>query len=59
MLVRGPALSSTMSSALIDQLGKLPNVAIQTGTEVAGVEGDRHLEAETVSDRVAAEKRAV
>jgi thioredoxin reductase (NADPH) len=50
MLVRGPGLSATMSSYLIDRLGALPNVALRPRTQVVEAKGGTHLEAITVRD---------
>lgn len=45
MLVRGPSLADSMSQYLIDQLASRSNVTIETGVELAGVEGENRLEA--------------
>jgi thioredoxin reductase (NADPH) len=50
MLVRGPGLSETMSSYLIDQLKELPNVVVRPRTQVVEVHGGTHLESVTVRD---------
>jgi thioredoxin reductase (NADPH) len=50
MLVRGPGLSATMSSYLIDRLGSLPNVAVRPHTRVVEATGGTHLEAIAVRD---------
>jgi thioredoxin reductase (NADPH) len=50
MLVRGPGLSATMSSYLIDQLATLPNVVVRPRTQVVEVHGKLHLESITVQD---------
>ena len=50
MLVRGPGLSDTMSSYLIDRLGALPNVEVRPRTQVVEVQGHTHLEAIAVRD---------
>ncbi|ADW68250.1 FAD-dependent oxidoreductase [Granulicella tundricola] len=44
MLVRGPSLTQSMSKYLIDQIAATPNIVVETGTEVIGVEGDGNLE---------------
>jgi thioredoxin reductase (NADPH) len=48
LLVRGPGLSASMSAYLIDELGKLPNVAVRPRTEVVEVHGATHVEAISV-----------
>src|SRR5439155_26106367 len=50
MLVRGPGLSATMSSYLIDRLGALSNVAVRPGTQVVEAMGGTHLEAIAVRE---------
>jgi thioredoxin reductase (NADPH) len=44
LVVRGPALSATMSQYLQDELASLANVRVELSTEVVGVEGETHLE---------------
>jgi thioredoxin reductase (NADPH) len=44
VLVRDPSLTKGMSRYLIDQIEATPNVRVWTGTEVAAVHGDEHLE---------------
>jgi thioredoxin reductase (NADPH) len=48
LLVRGPALASSMSAYLITQLATRRNIAVSTQTELVGVAGEQHLEAITV-----------
>ena len=50
MLVRGPSLSATMSSYLIDQLAKLPNVIVRPRTEVLEVQGGTRLTGISIRD---------
>lgn len=50
MLVRGPGLSATMSSYLIDQLAALPNVVVRARTQVVAVHRGLHMEGITVRD---------
>ncbi len=50
MLVRGPGLSATMSSYLIDQLAALPNVVVRPRSQVVEARGGMHLEGITVRD---------
>jgi thioredoxin reductase (NADPH) len=51
MLIRKSDLSSTMSRYLIQRLQENPAVDIHFHTEVAGIEGDEHLERVTWCDR--------
>jgi thioredoxin reductase (NADPH) len=51
MLVRGKSLATSMSQYLVDQIGKTPNIAVRTGTEVGEALGGDHLEAVRVVDR--------
>ena len=44
MLIRGDALSQTMSRYLISRIEAHPRIVQHTRTEVVGLEGDRHLE---------------
>lgn len=44
MLVRAESLAKSMSRYLIDQIEATPNIAVETETEVIGVNGDGHLE---------------
>lgn len=44
MLVRGPSLSATMSSYLIDQIRETENIEVRPYSEVIEVHGDEHLE---------------
>ena len=39
MLVRGASLEATMSRYLVDRIAALPNVEVQLGTEIIGLEG--------------------
>src|SRR6476620_4470973 len=49
LLVRGSSLEASMSQYLITQVGKLPNVAVRTNTQVVELESDQHLRALIVS----------
>jgi thioredoxin reductase (NADPH) len=51
LLVRGPALTASMSQYLIDQLATRDNVAVRTNAEMIGVGGDTHLATIVVRDR--------
>jgi thioredoxin reductase (NADPH) len=48
MLVRGKSLTSSMSRYLIDQIEATPNITVETGTEVIGMNGNSHLECLTL-----------
>jgi thioredoxin reductase (NADPH) len=48
MLVRGASLSSTMSKYLIDDIGRTPNIEVQTHCQVVEVHGEERLEAISV-----------
>ncbi|HSK90392.1 MAG TPA: FAD-dependent oxidoreductase [Euzebyales bacterium] len=50
MLVRGDSLQRSMSQYLIDQIGRVGNIDVRTCTEVAGTDGDGHLETLTLRD---------
>jgi len=39
MLVRGPGLAASMSRYLIDRIHAIPNIELQTDTELSGIEG--------------------
>jgi thioredoxin reductase (NADPH) len=44
IVVRREDLRETMSPYLIEQIGKTPNIRLRARTEIAGVEGDGHVE---------------
>ena len=44
MLVRGNGLAESMSRYLIRRIEEIPNIQLQTDTEIAALEGDGHLE---------------
>jgi thioredoxin reductase (NADPH) len=50
VLVRRSKLDGLMSRYLIEQIGETPNIVVRTGMELAGVHGDRQLEAITLRD---------
>lgn len=54
LLVRGRALSDSMSQYLATRVTSLPNVDILTGTEVTGLEADTRLRAVVISSPDAA-----
>jgi thioredoxin reductase (NADPH) len=47
VLVRGGALSETMSRYLSRRIEETPNIELHTNTEIVGLEGDDHLDAVT------------
>ncbi|MEU8381050.1 FAD-dependent oxidoreductase [Streptosporangium sp. NPDC048865] len=44
LIVRGDGLERTMSHYLIEQISRIPNIEVHTGTEVVGAEGEGHME---------------
>ncbi len=44
MLVRGESLGKSMSKYLIDQIAAVPNITVQTKTQITQFGGDDHLE---------------
>ena len=48
IVVRREGLQDSMSRYLIDQIGKTPNIRLRTRTEIAGVEGEGHVERVTL-----------
>ncbi|MGV9685686.1 FAD-dependent oxidoreductase [Streptomyces cellulosae] len=50
LLVRGPDLSASMSYYLIEQIGRVPNIAVRCGTVVEEAHGDGHLERLTLRE---------
>ena len=50
MLVRGPALSESMSRYLIRRLEDTPNITVHTRSHVVAFDGDQHLELVTWHD---------
>jgi thioredoxin reductase (NADPH) len=55
MLVRGSALSRSMSHYLINQIAETPNIEVCVETEVVEAHGDNRLEAITTIDRKSGE----
>ena len=45
MLIRGESLTATMSKYLIDEIGRTPNIEVQTGSSVVEAHGQERLEA--------------
>jgi thioredoxin reductase (NADPH) len=50
LMIRGPDLARTMSRYLIDQIERIENIEVRTGTQVQELIGDRGLEALTISN---------
>ncbi|MFI5697061.1 FAD-dependent oxidoreductase [Kribbella sp. NPDC051586] len=59
MLVRGPSLTATMSSYLIDQIEGIDNIEVHTCTQVVSCMGSEHLEHLTLLNSETGEKREV
>ena len=59
ILVRKPDLSSSMSSYLIDQISKIPNIEVIGETEVTEACGNEHLEQLVLQNCTSGEKRTV
>lgn len=51
ILIRGERLAASMSSYLIDELERKPNVHVRTGGEIARCIGDSRLECVTIRNR--------
>ncbi len=49
LLVRGPSLAATMSKYLIDDIGRTPNIEVQTEAQVVAVHGESRLQSISVS----------
>jgi thioredoxin reductase (NADPH) len=59
MIVRADSLSKSMSHYLIDQIQQIPNILVDTESEVAGAYGNGHLEGITIKNRATGECRTV
>jgi thioredoxin reductase (NADPH) len=59
LIVREHDLGERMSHYLIDQVTRLPNIDVMTGTEVRELRGDQALEAITVQDSRTGTRRVV
>lgn len=59
ILVRADSLEKGMSQYLIDQIGQIENVRVETQSEVVEVHGDGHLESITIANRDSDETRTV
>jgi thioredoxin reductase (NADPH) len=59
ILVRGKSLQDSMSYYLVQQIAAIPNITVRTGTELAEVFGDEHLERLTLRDNETGEAETV
>ncbi len=59
LLVRGSSLEASMSHYLIQQISDIPTIRVRTGTTVAAVRGDGHLEGLTLRDAATGETEPV
>jgi thioredoxin reductase (NADPH) len=59
ILVRADSLARGMSQYLIDQIGQIGNIRVETQSEVVEVHGNGHLEAVTIANRETEETRRV
>jgi len=59
MVVRGDSLERGMSQYLIEQIRAIPNICVETQSEVVAVHGNGHLEAVTVVNRATGLQRTV
>jgi thioredoxin reductase (NADPH) len=59
LLVRGASLAATMSHYLIEQLATKSNIRVETGSQIAALEGDEHLESVVIEHRATGERRRV
>jgi len=50
MLVRADSLEKSMSQYLIEQIREVPNIRVETASEVVEVHGDGHLESITIAN---------
>ncbi len=57
MLIRGEALSASMSQYLIDQLEATENVSVEPFSELSAARGETHLEAIVIRDARTGEER--
>ena len=57
MLVRGESLTKSMSKYLIDQIEATANIVVETGTQVIGMSGAKHVECLQLSTPTGNESR--
>src|SRR5262249_50835506 len=51
LVVRGPALTDTMSQYLTERITSAPNIVVRCSSQVVAGRGNGHLEAITLADR--------
>jgi thioredoxin reductase (NADPH) len=56
ILVRGESLAKSMSHYLVAQIDETPNISVRTGSQIAEVQGDDHLERIVVEERVSGQR---
>ncbi|GAA1256245.1 response regulator [Sphaerisporangium rubeum] len=59
MLIRGPDLTRSMSSYLVDQIAAIPTIEVHPHTQVVGASGGDHLETLTLCDPRSGQAREV
>ena len=59
ILVRADSLQKGMSQYLIDQIGQIENIRVETNSEVVEAHGNGHLEAITIANRETGETKRV
>jgi thioredoxin reductase (NADPH) len=59
VLVRGKGLALTMSSYLIEQIAKTPNIVVQTCSRVIEAQGGKNLESVTITNDQTGETKTV
>jgi thioredoxin reductase (NADPH) len=59
ILVRGNALADSMSQYLVDQIALAPTIVVRTGSKIAEVHGERHLQALTLVNAASGEREQV
>ncbi|MGS0688498.1 FAD-dependent oxidoreductase [Nakamurella sp. GG22] len=59
MLIRGPSLVASMSFYLIQQIESIPNITVQTSTEIVSGHGTDHLEGLTLRHSLTGEEEKV
>jgi thioredoxin reductase (NADPH) len=57
MLVRADSLAKGMSNYLIEQIRDIPNIRVETDSEVVEAHGNGHLEAITIANRASGQSR--
>lgn len=59
LVIRGDSLKQSVSAYLIDRIAAAKNVDVLTHTEVTALEGDRILEAVTLTNRLTGERTRI